>query len=392
MTIIEALVQLRNDLKLWVTNNLRTKVDKEDGKGLSSNDFTNEEKEKLVGLSVNNTGSDTLLWDGDSSDYLFRYNGSAEEGRGICFVSDILPSEDDLAKGVTLGFVDRSGKWHYAPIVVDNTDYVTPEYTTSWINFGDGDNHWFSLKKFGKLFTVYIVRDPNVKFLFYTFPKAGIWMEPHDAGQQCSFIVNGYTGFYTSKISTVNLHSPDWAQNNAGKPGYIQNRSHYESDCGSDTLTWDGRVDNLLCIGKDNNFYKVYDWPYNNINYYELMPTITYYENGALNTFTGAPTEVEESSGVLALNNYVYFVDHGFDEYNSAKYDPYNAWLEENNITESGIYFLKNSDTDRVVSITIPDIDCFPVLKKLDAKFLPDEAATKEYVDAAIGAAIAAEY
>ena len=51
MTIIEALVQLRNDLKLWVANNLRMKVDKEDGKGLSSCDFTAEEKEKLSGLS-----------------------------------------------------------------------------------------------------------------------------------------------------------------------------------------------------------------------------------------------------------------------------------------------------------------------------------------------------
>lgn len=40
MTIIEALVQLRNDLKLWVTNNLRVKMDKnlgteESGKLLS---------------------------------------------------------------------------------------------------------------------------------------------------------------------------------------------------------------------------------------------------------------------------------------------------------------------------------------------------------------------
>jgi hypothetical protein len=52
MTIIEALVQLRNDLKLWVINNLRVKVDKEDGKGLSSNDFTTEEKEKLASIDV----------------------------------------------------------------------------------------------------------------------------------------------------------------------------------------------------------------------------------------------------------------------------------------------------------------------------------------------------
>ena len=52
MTIIEALVRLRNDLKLWVANNLRMKVDKEDGKGLSSNDYTTEEKTKLGKLSI----------------------------------------------------------------------------------------------------------------------------------------------------------------------------------------------------------------------------------------------------------------------------------------------------------------------------------------------------
>lgn len=48
MTVIEALVQLRDDIKLWVANNLRTKVDKEIGKGLSSNDYTDAEKEKVA--------------------------------------------------------------------------------------------------------------------------------------------------------------------------------------------------------------------------------------------------------------------------------------------------------------------------------------------------------
>lgn len=61
MTIIEALVRLRNDLKLWVANNLRMKVDKEDGKGLSSNDFTTEEKEKLGGLSTDGLATVTYV-------------------------------------------------------------------------------------------------------------------------------------------------------------------------------------------------------------------------------------------------------------------------------------------------------------------------------------------
>lgn len=44
MTILEALKQLRNDLKLWVTNNLNVKVSKEDGKGLSTNNFVDGEQ------------------------------------------------------------------------------------------------------------------------------------------------------------------------------------------------------------------------------------------------------------------------------------------------------------------------------------------------------------
>lgn len=44
MTILEALKQLRNDLKLWVANNLNVKVNKVDGKNLSTNDFIDGEQ------------------------------------------------------------------------------------------------------------------------------------------------------------------------------------------------------------------------------------------------------------------------------------------------------------------------------------------------------------
>lgn len=52
MTILEALVQLRDDLKIWVANNLRVKVDKVDGMGLSTNDFSNAYKAKLDSIDV----------------------------------------------------------------------------------------------------------------------------------------------------------------------------------------------------------------------------------------------------------------------------------------------------------------------------------------------------
>ena len=40
-----------NTNKNNITNLQNNKVDKEEGKGLSTNDFTNEEKEKLAGLN-----------------------------------------------------------------------------------------------------------------------------------------------------------------------------------------------------------------------------------------------------------------------------------------------------------------------------------------------------
>lgn len=88
MTILETFIKLRDDLKTWVTNNLNqkanisyvdekfdsiqefdptdiqkaidanttaidTKVDKEDGKGLSTNDYTTAEKDKLSTIEAN---------------------------------------------------------------------------------------------------------------------------------------------------------------------------------------------------------------------------------------------------------------------------------------------------------------------------------------------------
>ena len=61
MNIIEALIKLRNDLKLWVANNLNLKVDKVEGKGLSTNDYTETDKTALtqtIPTELNNLKSD----------------------------------------------------------------------------------------------------------------------------------------------------------------------------------------------------------------------------------------------------------------------------------------------------------------------------------------------
>lgn len=51
MNIVQALNQTKTNILNFVITNLNNKVDKEDGKVLSSNDFTTAEKEKLAELS-----------------------------------------------------------------------------------------------------------------------------------------------------------------------------------------------------------------------------------------------------------------------------------------------------------------------------------------------------
>ena len=74
MTIIEALVKLRNDLKLWVTNNLRVKMDKNLGA---------EEKDKL--LSVDENG-DIVTTEIDSLELI-----TVDDIDEICVITEIFP-------------------------------------------------------------------------------------------------------------------------------------------------------------------------------------------------------------------------------------------------------------------------------------------------------------
>jgi hypothetical protein len=69
INIIEAMKQLRDDLKLWVANNLREKVDKDGDKVLSTNDFSNELKSKLENLGniIEDENGDIVVADEDGN-------------------------------------------------------------------------------------------------------------------------------------------------------------------------------------------------------------------------------------------------------------------------------------------------------------------------------------
>lgn len=64
MTIIEALVQLRDDLKLWVTNNLRTKANKAttlEGYNIT-NAYTKTETNTAIENTISNANVNGGTW------------------------------------------------------------------------------------------------------------------------------------------------------------------------------------------------------------------------------------------------------------------------------------------------------------------------------------------
>lgn len=85
LNLIETLKTLRDDIKLWTANNLKTKVTKEKGKRLTTNDFTNSYKKKLDSIE------DTLYPVGMvvvcGSDYEFSFSFG---------VWDIVKEEEDF--------------------------------------------------------------------------------------------------------------------------------------------------------------------------------------------------------------------------------------------------------------------------------------------------------
>lgn len=72
MYLIEALKTLRDDIKLWTANNLKTKVTKEKGKRLTTNDFTNYYKKKIDSIEDTIYPVGTVVIFG--SDYEFSFS------------------------------------------------------------------------------------------------------------------------------------------------------------------------------------------------------------------------------------------------------------------------------------------------------------------------------
>lgn len=125
-------------VKLWqhIQARLSNKVDKVAGKGLSSNDFTDEDKEKIASLKDNaqpdwnvNDENDPayvknrthyeietnriIEWDGNTE-------GLVRAGDRFYKVSDYIPTDEELLGG-TLTILDLNGEFGMPPFLVERT-------------------------------------------------------------------------------------------------------------------------------------------------------------------------------------------------------------------------------------------------------------------------------
>lgn len=139
MTIIEALIQLRNDLRSWVAYNLQHKIDKEEGKGLSTNDYTDSDKNKLDGIATNaevNVQSDWAIQD-ESSDAFIKNKPTklSDFTNDSGFITGV--SWGEVTEKPTFATVATSGSYNdlsNKPTIPTIPDYLPNQYS---LKFGD---------------------------------------------------------------------------------------------------------------------------------------------------------------------------------------------------------------------------------------------------------------
>lgn len=139
MTIIEALIQLRNDLRSWVAYNLQHKIDKEEGKGLSTNDYTDADKNKLASIAAGAGENEQSDWDvtDPSSDAFIKNKPTnvSDFTNDTGFITGVSWSE--VTDKPTFATVATSGSYNDLsdkPTISTVPDYLPNQYS---LKFGD---------------------------------------------------------------------------------------------------------------------------------------------------------------------------------------------------------------------------------------------------------------
>lgn len=167
----------------------------------------------------------------------------------------------------------------------------------------------------------------------------------------------------------------DWNQNNKAEPDFIKNRPFGETATGGDTLTWDGNTDGKLVIELASNV--------NAVKVSDAVPTPSDFSNGSIEVLSiGTAYEVSAEDIQDTYNKYGLITTYSIL---IAPADNFNLPGGTIIVPEKGVWFLHNPEgREYTQSLTINGYTGFPVVKKIDGKYLPDTVATKGFVEQAI--------
>lgn len=187
------------------------KVDKVDGKGLSTNDYTTEEKNKLAGIAagaevnvqsdwnqndetakdyIKNkpfgeivTGGDTITWDGNTEGLDC---ANSDVNWDMCKISDAIITLDDLQNGCQ--YFMNIPEYPEDGGLIPLEPYDIVDFGTAFVSGN---------------FYIAFVSEPNTVVNDWTFPSAGIYVHWSSGGYISSLTINGYTGFGEIEIQTL---------------------------------------------------------------------------------------------------------------------------------------------------------------------------------------------
>lgn len=218
--------------------------------GVSINYLDNKFLEPFETVEV---GSDTLEWDGNTEGLYSPEDNS--EGVTFYFVSDAIPTKDDVEKGVTITSITADGAIDTKTITSEDIQYYD-----SYIIIAAG-------------VVVITFADNTDIYGFGLFEKKGVYFMTIEgnagSGRTKSITINGYTGFLKEQtklkpkympygISIVNFQTTDMVNFTASKSFSEINRELKNGAVVFGKLAFDENVIQLIVSIKDNNaiFFK----------------------------------------------------------------------------------------------------------------------------------------
>ena len=221
-----------------INNSLSGKVDKETGKGLSSNDYTDAEKTKLSGIAAGaevNVQSDWQQSDNTKDDYIKnKPENLVQDASYVHTDNNYTSDEKSKLSGIAAGAeVNVQSDWNQASSSADDYIKNKPENLVQDATYVHTDNNYTTTEK-NKLSGIAAGAEVNVQSDWNQANSSAddyIKTKPENLVQDASYVHtdNNYTTTEKNKLAgiaagaEVNAQS-DWNQSDSSADDFIKNK------------------------------------------------------------------------------------------------------------------------------------------------------------------------